>query len=76
MQRSTLKPLTKQPIPSNFDQIESPVAIRVSFIRRAAVRNQRAEKNLREVRRRYELDKDRKVLFELTIAPGDYLFVE
>lgn len=68
--------LTTKMILPNVDNIDSPLARQTGPFNRTAVVRWLADKHLLTALRHYKLDHDKRVCFEPTYAPGDYVFVE
>lgn len=59
-------------MPSDVDQIDTPIKMRTRLIRREVELRRIANKNLQQAERRYKWEHDKKGQFEPTFMAGDY----
>lgn len=67
---------TQQRMPPDVEQVDNPMLMRIRLIPRTAKSKRIADRNSREVHRRYKRNHYKGVCFEATFATGEDVFVE
>lgn len=68
--------LTANLMPPDVEHVDCALELQICLMHRAPELIQMAERNLHKAEGRYKGDRDRKVMFEPTVALGEYVFVE